>query len=118
MPYTVNERYHAHVLHVEGNFLGSLERAALRQTVEDLVAAGHTKLVVDPSKTEFMDSTGVGLLINVAKTLRAAGGDARLAGLQDRVHGLFTITRLLGDVFVDYPTTEDALQSYEMSPVV
>lgn len=116
MSLTVTPHYHAEVLSIKGRFLGSLERDALHQTLDGLRAAGHTRLVVDLSRTTFMDSTAVGLLIDGKKRLRQAGGDLRLGGMQQRVHGLFAMTRLLGPVFDDFETVEAALQSFAEVP--
>ena len=118
MPYTVREHDRAQVLMIKGRFLGSIERDALTQTFDDLKAAGSVKLVIDLSKTDFMDSTGVGLIVRGAEMLREAGGDVCLAGLQTRVKNLFLMSRLLGTLFQDYPTAEAALQSFAAPPAV
>jgi anti-anti-sigma factor len=112
MSYQLQERYHANVLAVKGRFLGSIEREGLQQTFDQLKADGKTQLVVDLSATDFMDSTAVGLLVSGAKTMREAGGDVCLAGMQTRIANLFAMTRLLGPVFTDYPTVDEALQSF------
>ncbi|HMB92319.1 MAG TPA: STAS domain-containing protein [Rhodothermales bacterium] len=112
MPYKLHERYHANVLAVKGRFLGSIEREGMQRTFDLLKANGQTHLVVDLSATDFMDSTAVGLLVNGAKVMREAGGDVCLAGMQTRIANLFAMTRLLGNVFTDYPTVDEALQSF------
>ena len=112
MPYSLHERYHANVLAVRGRFLGSIERERMQRTFDMLKASGQTHLVVDLSATDFMDSTAVGLLVNGARTLREVGGDVCLAGMQTRIASLFAMTRLLGKVFTDYPTVDEALQSF------
>lgn len=116
MAYTITEHYQANVVAISGRFLGSIERAAWQRAIADLKAAGHTRLVIDLAKTDFMDSTGVGLIMQAAEVLRQAGGDARLAGMQTRVKNLFVMSRLLGNLFRDYPTAEAALQSFAESP--
>ena len=74
MPYRIDEHDLAYVLVIKGRFLGSIERDALQQTVDVLIADGRTRLVIDLTMTDFMDSTGVGLLVQRAERLRAAGG--------------------------------------------
>ena len=112
MPYTIDEQHQASVLTIKGRFLGSIERDALQQTFDDLTAAGRTQLVIDLTRTDFMDSTGIGLLVQGAEKLRAAGGDVCLAGMQTRVKNLFVMTRLLGRMFDDYSTVESALEHF------
>lgn len=116
MPYIIDPRHTACVLTIKGRFLGSIERPAWQQTIDELKATGQTRLVIDLTKTDFMDSTGVGLIMRAAETLRAAGGDVRLAGMQTRVKNLFVMTRLLGRMFDDYPTAEAALDSFAERP--
>ncbi|MGH3329072.1 MAG: STAS domain-containing protein [Streptomycetales bacterium] len=67
-----------------------------------------SSLVVDLSKTEYLDSTGLGVLIGVLRQTKALGGQLRLAGLQRRVRQVFQITHL-NELFAIYDTAEDAL---------
>jgi anti-sigma B factor antagonist len=112
MPFTLHEHDHADVLTLHRRFLGGIERGAIHDATDALLAAGRTKVVVDLSEVDFMDSTAIGLLIGCAKRLREAGGDLRLAALQDRIMNLFLATRLLGSAFEDYPDVAGALYSF------
>ena len=118
MPFTVHQSYQANVLTIQGRFLGSIESEAVLQAVDEMIEAGQPHLIIDFSEADFMDSSGIGLLIRVAKRLREAGGDARLACLEDRIKNLFLMTRLLGSAFDDYPTVEAAAQSFTDAPRV
>lgn len=112
MPFTVSEHANIPVFHIKGKFLGSLEGEAFRARIEELKEAGKTNVVVDLGSADFMDSSGMGLLISGLTTLRRADGDMRLAAIEDRIKNLFLITRVLGPVFTDYPTVEAATESY------
>lgn len=116
MPFSVNEEYHAVVVEIKGKFLGSVEGPAFKEALNELKEAGKTYVVVDLSKTDFMDSSGIGTLISGLTTMRKAGGDIRLAGMEKRIKSVFLITRLLGPVFDDYETVEEALASFETDP--
>jgi anti-sigma B factor antagonist len=50
----------------------------LRQQLADLMDAGRLDLVADLGPTEFLDSTGIGTLVSVLKTVRTCGGDLAL----------------------------------------
>ena len=69
--------------------------------------AGRNKLVVDLSPTEFMDSTGLGVLVAVNRSLTA---EARLAIVCPRAN-LMQIFELSGmdGAFAIFPTLEEAL---------
>lgn len=110
MPYAVSEAPPVHILALTGRIMGSIERTGLERLFDDLLAAGPIRLVIDFSRTDFMDSTGMGLVVRGAKRLREAGGAVCLAGLPTHIKSLFLMTRLLGSVFLDFPDTEAARQ--------
>lgn len=67
---------------------------SLRTAVEELVAGGAPKVVVDLSETTFLDSSGLGALIAGLKTCRQAGGDLRIAAPTDAVLAVLQLTNL------------------------
>jgi hypothetical protein len=48
--------------------------------------------------------------------MRKSGGDVRLANMEKRIKNLFVITRLLGPVFDDYESVDDAVKSFRTNP--
>lgn len=81
-------------------------RALVAQTVDD----GRPLIVVDLTKTEFMDSSGLGALIAGLKVARQAGGDLRIAGLTEQVHMVLQLTNL-DQVLRPYGSVEEALDA-------
>lgn len=116
MPFSVNEEYQAVTFVIKGRFLGSIDGAAFKSRLAEMLESGKNKFVVDLSKADFMDSSGIGVLIGGLTSTRREGGDVRLAGMTKRIKNLFLITKLLGSVFEDYETVEDALQSFVDDP--
>lgn len=114
MPFKTRERYDAIVFELSGKFLGSIEGAAFKEKLEELKDAGKTKIVIDLSKADFMDSSGIGTLIGALSTMRKVDGDVKLACMKERIKNLFLLTRLLGPVFEDFDTVEDAAASMNM----
>jgi anti-sigma B factor antagonist len=108
MPFNTSEQYHAVVIQITGKFLGSIEGPVFREKLEELKDAGKTKIVVDLSKADFMDSSGIGTLIGALTTMKKANGDVKLAGMKDRIKNLFLLTRLLGPVFENFDSVEEA----------
>lgn len=51
----------------------------LREQLHGLVENGSSRLVVDLSRTDFIDSSGLGALVSGLKAARQAGGDLRIA---------------------------------------
>src|ERR1044071_3135140 len=76
------------------------------ESVRSLAAPGPRRAVPDPAEVEFMDSTGLRLLLGVSRDLREAGGALRLAGPGDLVLRLLEVTQVapLRPVFPDVPS--------------
>ncbi|MBE7323520.1 STAS domain-containing protein [Nocardioides sp. Y6] len=81
------------VVRCEGR-LTMVAAPSLRSTVENCVAEGHPRVVVDLSPTTFVDSSGLGALVNGLKATRVAGGDLRIAGAPEQVRSVLQLTNL------------------------
>jgi anti-sigma B factor antagonist len=79
----------------------------LRQRLTGHLDEGRTDLVVNLSGVEFMDSTGLGVLVGVLKRTRSVGGRLQLVVASERLSTLLRITAL-EQVFTIRPTVEDA----------
>src|SRR5947208_16668009 len=66
----------------------------LRELLIDLVNNGHYQLVVNMEKVEFVDSTGLGVLVGGLKRVRAHDGSLGLVCTQERILKIFGITGL------------------------
>lgn len=81
---------------------------SLRERLNELVAAGHHDLVVDLGGVEFLDSTGLGVLVGGLKRARAHDGTMRLVCTQEKILKVFRITGLT-KVFPIHPSLGEAL---------
>jgi len=82
----------------------------LRDKITELVNAGHHDLLVDMEKVEFLDSTGLGVLVGGLKKVRAQQGSMELVCSQDRLLKIFRITGL-AKVFTIHDSEASALGS-------
>jgi len=80
----------------------------LRDKITELVAGGAYDLVVDMQEVEFLDSTGLGVLVGGLKKVRAHNGSLQLVCNQDRLLKIFRITGL-AKVFVIHESADEAL---------
>ncbi|MQA25335.1 MAG: anti-sigma factor antagonist [Micromonosporaceae bacterium] len=71
----------------------------LRERLLELIAEGERRLLVDLAGVEFLDSTGLGVLVGVQRLLGAQGGHLGLVCRQERILKVFRITGL--DRFFD-----------------
>jgi anti-sigma B factor antagonist len=65
----------------------------LRGQVQKLVDKKYVNIVLDMSRVEFVDSSGLGLCITTARELAAISGKLVCFGLNDNVQKLFKMTR-------------------------
>lgn len=70
------------------------EAAAFRAQANTLVDAGGKFLHLDFGVCNFIDSTGLGVVVQVYKRCREAGGGVTLSRLQPQVRKVFELTRL------------------------
>ena len=74
-------------------------KAQLRDAAEAAIAE-DADLTIDASDVTFMDSTGIGLVVQATLHMRAAGLDVRVAGAPAIVRRVFEISGL-GDLLVE-----------------
>jgi anti-sigma B factor antagonist len=82
--------------------------AQLRQTLDQEIAAGIIRLVVDLDNVGFLDSTGLGVLVGRLKLVRNDSGWLRIVCSSERILRVFRITGL-DKVFGIHPSVDDAL---------
>lgn len=80
---------------------------SFKKAVVDLVEAGDTRLVLDLSGVEFLDSSGLGAMVSILKAL-GNRGTVLVCGVQGAVLSLFQLTRM-DKVFAILPTRADAV---------
>ncbi len=80
----------------------------LKAVVDRAVAAGRTLVVVDLADTTFMDSSGLGALVGGLRSTRGAGGDLRIARVNEQVRTVLELTTM-DRVLRPYDTVEGAL---------
>ena len=80
----------------------------LREQLVSLVDAGRYHIIVDLDAVEFLDSTGLGVLVGGLKRVRTHDGSLRLVCSQERILKIFRITGLT-KVFPIHDSVEDAL---------
>ena len=96
-----------------GQIPGQSRREAFKETIEELKESGKKQVVIDLSKADFMDSSGIGTLIGAFTSMKKVDGDVKLAGMKERIKNLFLLTRLLGPVFEEYDTVDEAIASMQ-----
>lgn len=81
---------------------------ALGVAWDDAVERGATVVVVDFSRIDYINSTGIALVVGLLGRARAASSELRVCGLTEHYRHIFEITRL-ADLMTIYDTSEEAL---------
>jgi anti-sigma B factor antagonist len=111
-PHPEDLSIHVHVLDDVQVFelTGSLDIATsptVRASLTEASQRGSHRLIVDLTRVDFLDSTGLGALIGGQRRAKEFGGEVRLVAQEGQILRLLRITGLL-KVFAVYPTLEDA----------
>lgn len=86
-------------------------RQDFKQQIIERIDAGTRKVVIDFASAAYVDSSGLGVLVSLAKRVRESGGQLRLCGLNEDLRVLFELTRL-DTVFQILPARADAIASF------
>lgn len=99
------------ILEPKGKIMGGPDATILHDELHDLISHDKKRVVIDLSKVEWMNSTGLGILISGLTTLRNNGGELKLARVTDKIESLLTITKLI-TVFESFDQVEEAVNSF------
>ncbi len=86
-------------------------RNELKDLMQRNIESGERRFVLDFGDTGYIDSSGLGALVSIARKVREEGGDIRLSGLNDDLRSLFELTKL-DTLFVISETPEQALATF------
>lgn len=83
------------ILDISGRLILSDGEREFRQKVDDLIARGEKRILVNLDGVTYLDSAGVGAIVWKYVTLKRQGGDLRLLNLHMRTHKVLSVTKLL-----------------------
>jgi anti-sigma B factor antagonist len=83
----------------------------LREKVNDQVAAGHLRQILNLKEVDYIDSTGLGAMVICYMSLQKAGGGLKLVNLNRRNIELLLLTKL-STVFQIFNEEQEAINSF------
>ena len=83
----------AHVVHADGG-LTAVTYPALEKELQRLISDGAKLIVLDVKGLTFLASTGIRVLLQTLKTLRASGGDMRLMQVPASIQDVLDLVQL------------------------
>ena len=83
------------VLEIEGNIIGPPASSVLSTRLNDLVKAGKNKIILDLEKVDWINSSGIGIIIKALHMIRKNNGDLKLARPLYKVKNILQITNFI-----------------------
>ncbi|PYX20973.1 MAG: anti-sigma factor antagonist [Acidobacteria bacterium] len=96
-----------------GRIVFGEESSGLRESLKKLLTTTK-RIILNLSGVSYIDSGGLGTLVGVYSSARAAGADIKLTGLGPRLRDVLAITKL-ATVFEVYDTDQQAIAAYKAS---
>jgi len=102
------------VVSMKGEIVLGEESNAFREKIKELLMAGKKKIVLNVANVNYIDSTGVGVLVACFNSARSHDAALKLANVWSRFREVLQMTRLL-TVFDTYDSESAAIQSFAKS---
>ena len=91
--------------------LGDGGDAMLKDKMRSLVQQGHKKLLLNLGDVSYVDSAGLGEIVQSYATVNKNGGTLKLLNMTKRIKDLLSITKLL-TVFDTFDSEAEAVTSF------
>lgn len=97
------------ILDIEGSILHKVDSEELTEFIESSIEKGNNNIILNLEKLDYMNSTGINVLISYLTKLRNSGGELIITNVSKKVEQLLLITKLLS-VFTVEESIENGLE--------
>ncbi|MBN2031590.1 STAS domain-containing protein [bacterium] len=111
MKFNIKMREGIAIIVLEGDMVGGPDAALLSEKFRELIEAGSNRILLDMKHVDYMNSSGLGILIAGVTTVRNNGGELKLLHLIEKLRNLLRITKL-HQVFEIYENEDEAIASF------
>jgi anti-sigma B factor antagonist len=94
-----------------GNLIEKNQANALMEEIDSHAEGEHLNYVIDLSDFQYMNSTGLNVLLNILSKARKSGGEAVICAVPEKINSLLVITKL-NNVFSVMENEEAAAKSF------
>ena len=91
--------------------LTSFESGALRNSIAQLLKEGRKHIVLNLSRLDYLDSSGIGELVQSYMSVIKRGGEMKVVGLTEKDEEILKITQL-HQVFQEFQDEQSAVRSF------
>jgi anti-sigma B factor antagonist len=107
----VREKSGVVIVDLKGKLTAGLGDQILRESIDELLAEGKKKILLNLSDVSFVDSAGVGELVAGLRTAKRFGAALKLLNASERVQGTLYMARLL-PIFEMYGDETEAVATF------
>ena len=115
MKYSVNKIRDILVIELDGEMWGGFDAMQLKDTVTQMVGQGEMQFIVDLSKTNMVNSAGLGTLIACKQIIKEAGGTFLLCSVSERTRTTMAISEV-SDQFEIMDNLDEAYRALGIDP--
>jgi anti-anti-sigma factor len=108
---TQRETNGIYLLALKGRLVLGDESSGLLTVIDNLLASGATRIVVNLEQVNYVDSAGLGALIEMHRKTKAKGGGLKLCQLRPKLREALEMARLL-PLFETAPSETAAVASF------
>jgi len=99
------------ILDMSGKLMGGPDAETFAEILKTLIHEGCHNVIVNMEKVNWVNSTGLGILISGYSTLRKSGGELKLLKVSERIENIFIVSKL-HTVFRSYQEEDEAVRSF------
>jgi anti-sigma B factor antagonist len=99
------------VLGLKGKLIGEPMSAKFSEAVQAAIDKGERKVVLDFSGVDWINSSGISMLLTAREKLQLARSKMRLAAINPSVKGVISMSKM-DLVFEIHPSAEEAVRSF------
>jgi anti-sigma B factor antagonist len=96
------------VIELSGRLMEKEQALELLKTIDERIKAGNNKIVLSMKSLEYMNSSGLNILVNILTKARSASGEVVVSDVSPKINELFIITKL-NTLFTVWKTREEAI---------
>lgn len=100
------------VLSMSGNLIEGLNTDEFNRIIRQKIESNKKNIIVDLSKIQYANSTGLSILFKGYQAVDKAGGNFRLVNLSSKLKNLLSITKL-NTLFVVEENVETAIKNLD-----
>jgi len=91
--------------------MGGPDADSIRDMLHGIIDGGNKKIIVNLGGVNWINSTGVGILMTGYTTMRRNGGDLKLLNVSDRLQSILYVTKL-NLIFECFDNEDEAVESF------